>query len=76
MQPGGKSFQRKPFTIMPSSLKFAEISIAGSSMGGLENFVVDSNEAIKFKLLKTAKEMENADIEFEPAMTHQIYGEK
>ena len=45
-------------------------------MGGLENFVVDSNEAIKFKLLKTAKDMENAEIEFEPAMTHQIYGEK
>jgi len=55
------------------------ISIGGSlSMGGLEAYVIDANEALRFRLLRTPKDLEDSDsedVDFEPGMTHQIYGE-
>ena len=50
----------------------------GLTMGGLEAYVIDSNEALKFRLLKTQQDLEVADsgCDFEPLMSHQIYGEK
>ena len=48
-------------------------------MGGLEEYVIDSNEALRFRLLKTPQDLEVEDsdeIDFEPGMSHQIYGEK
>ena len=47
-------------------------------MGGLEAFVIDSNEALRFRLLKSPQDVESAESEqdFEPSMTHQIYGDK
>lgn len=50
-------------------------SIGGSRMGELEAFVTDSNEALKFKLLKNPQDAENDDVTFEPVMTHQIFGD-
>ena len=44
-------------------------------MGELEAFVTDSNEALKFKLLKNPQDAENDDVTFEPVMTHQIFGD-
>merc|ERR1712018_470156 len=51
------------------------LSIAGSSMGGLEAYVVDANEALKFKFLRRPEDAENDDLSFNPEMTHQIYGD-
>ena len=51
------------------------LSIAGNSMGGLEAFVTDSNEALSFKLLRSSQDAENEDINFPPEMTHQIFGD-
>ena len=50
----------------------------GLTMGGLEAFVIDSNEALRFRLLKTPQDLEvsESDSDFEPFMSHQIYGEK
>jgi len=50
---------------------------AGLTMGGLEAYVIDSNEALRFRLLRTPQDLEASDSEadFEPGMTHQIYGE-
>jgi len=47
-------------------------------MGGMEAFVIDSNDALKFRLLKNASDADIVDPEdeFEPVMSHQIYGEK
>ena len=47
-------------------------------MGGLEAFVIDSNEALKFRLLKRPSDVDTpeSDDDFEPEMTHQIYGDK
>ena len=47
-------------------------------MDGMEAFVIDSNDALKFRLLKNASETDivEPEDEFEPVMTHQIYGEK
>ena len=47
-------------------------------MDGMEAFVTDSNDALRFRLLKSVEDAENteAEDEFEPVMTHQIYGEK
>ena len=58
---------------------FQGLSIAdGPSMGGLEAFVIDSNEALKFRLLKRPSDVDTpeSDDDFEPEMTHQIYGDK
>ena len=50
----------------------------GLTMGGLEAYVIDSNEALRFRLLRTPQDLEVADSDrdFEPFMSHQIYGEK
>ena len=47
-------------------------------MDGMEAFVIDSNDAVKFRLLKNASDADivEPEDEFEPVMTHQIYGEK
>jgi len=41
---------------------------------GLEDYVEDANEALKFKLVRTKEDLEN-DQFFKPEMTHQIYGD-
>jgi hypothetical protein len=85
MQGNGKISQKAGSGTIPLLLKFIisiGLSIATSSMGGLEVFVVDANEALKFRLLRTPEDMssvegeDDIEREFEPAMCHQIYGEK
>jgi len=51
---------------------------SGMNMGGLEAYVSDACEALRFRLLKTPQDIEepeNEGLEFEPGMTHQIYGD-
>ena len=59
-------------------INFVGLTIGGSTMDGMEAFVIDSNDALKFRLLKNASDADIADPddEFEPVMSHQIYGEK
>jgi hypothetical protein len=39
--------------------------------------VVDSNEALKFRLIRTEADLDpEAEVDFQPSMSHQIYGEK
>ena len=46
-------------------------------MGALQAFVIDSNEALKFRLVRTEEDRDpDNDVDFQPEMTHQIYGEK
>ena len=55
------------------------MSIGGSSsaMGALQPFVVESNEALKFRLIRSEEDLDpEAELDFEPEMSHQIYGEK
>jgi hypothetical protein len=53
------------------------IGASSSSMGVLQAFVSESNEVLKFRLVRNEKDLEPAaDIDFEPSMSHQIYGEK
>lgn len=54
------------------------MSIGGSSssMGALQAFVVDSNDALKFRLIRGEEDLDSeVELDFEPAMSHQIYGE-
>jgi histone acetyltransferase 1 len=41
----------------------------------LAEFVVDGNEALKFKLARTPADMDDSSLEFGPEMCHQIYGD-
>jgi len=41
---------------------------------GLEEYVEDANEALRFKLVKQKEDVES-DQHFKPEMTHQIYGD-
>ena len=46
-------------------------------MGVLQAFVADSNEVLKFRLVRNEEDLDpEAEIDFEPSMSHQIYGEK
>jgi hypothetical protein len=46
-------------------------------MGALQAFVVDSNDALKFRLIRGEEDLDSeVELDFEPAMSHQIYGEK
>ena len=41
----------------------------------LAEYVCDGNEALEFKLVKTAGDIDNQDVGFPPEMCHQIYGD-
>lgn len=46
---------------------------------GLEEFVADANEAIRFKLVRNSDQVtggNNDEDVFHPEMSHQIYGEQ
>jgi len=42
----------------------------------LQSFIIDSNEALDFKLVRTSKDIEDEAATFKPEMSHQIFGEK
>jgi hypothetical protein len=46
-------------------------------MGALQAFVIDSNEALKFRLVRSEDDLNpEAEVDFQPEMSHQIFGEK
>lgn len=46
-------------------------------MGALEAFVADSNDVLKFRLIRSESDLDPAaDGDFPPEMSHQIFGEK
>ncbi|XP_066978661.1 histone acetyltransferase type B catalytic subunit isoform X1 [Macrobrachium rosenbergii] len=49
--------------------------ISGIAKDSLEHFVIDSNEALEFKLVRTESDLENEDTTFKPEMSHQVYGD-
>jgi len=42
---------------------------------GLEEYILDGNEALEFKLVKTAEDFNDEGKAFKPEMCHQIYGD-
>lgn len=54
------------------------MSVQGSDVQfaktGLEDYVEDANEALRFKLVRTPEDLNNKQY-FKPEMTHQIYGD-
>ena len=42
---------------------------------GLEEYILDGNEALEFKLVKTAEDFDDEEKAFKPEMCHQIYGD-
>ena len=42
----------------------------------VSKFLVDSNEAVEFKLVRSVEDLENAKSSFPPGMSHQIFGAK
>ncbi|KAK7086526.1 histone acetyltransferase 1 [Halocaridina rubra] len=49
--------------------------VSGIARNSLEPFVVDSNEALEFKLVRTEADFEDDDLIFKPDMSHQVFGE-
>ena len=41
----------------------------------LQEYVVDANEVLRFKLVKSAEDMDDSSLEFGPEMCHQTYGD-
>jgi len=41
----------------------------------LADYVVDANEALSFRLVRSAADLEDESLDFKPEMTHQIYGD-
>nr|CAG4637028.1 EOG090X06NC [Ceriodaphnia reticulata]SVE72949.1 EOG090X06NC [Ceriodaphnia reticulata] len=41
----------------------------------LQSFIIDSNEALNFKLVREPTDVENDETTFKPEMSHQIFGE-
>jgi len=41
----------------------------------LQEYVVDANESLNFRLVRKAQDIENSDQDFPPSMTHQVYGD-
>ncbi|XP_045454646.1 histone acetyltransferase type B catalytic subunit [Melitaea cinxia] len=42
---------------------------------GLDHLVVDGNEILEMKLVRTVEDLENDDTSFAPEMCHQVFGE-
>ncbi|XP_023348942.1 histone acetyltransferase type B catalytic subunit [Eurytemora carolleeae] len=42
---------------------------------GLAEYVVDANQALNFRFVGSAEDMENEKLVFQPEMVHQIYGD-
>ncbi|XP_045115060.1 histone acetyltransferase type B catalytic subunit-like isoform X1 [Portunus trituberculatus] len=52
--------------------------MAGMSViakNSLQYYVVDSNEALEFKLVRKPDDLENEDTTFKPDMSHQVFGD-
>jgi len=49
-----------------------ELKIQASA---LAEFVCDGNEALQFRLVKSAEDLEDPELSFKPEMCHQIYGD-
>ncbi|XP_076028263.1 histone acetyltransferase 1 isoform X2 [Oratosquilla oratoria] len=49
--------------------------VSGIARNTLQNYVVDSNEALEFKLVRSAADLENDEVTFKPEMSHQVYGD-
>lgn len=41
-----------------------------------KSYVADSNEAVEFKLVRDASDLESEDNIFKPEMSHQIFGDR
>lgn len=41
----------------------------------LAEYVLDGNDALRFKLVRTTKDVDDTNVEFGPEMCHQIYGD-
>jgi len=49
-----------------------DVDIAGSKEA---EYVCDSNEALEFKLIRSAQDLEDDSVSFKPEMSHQIFGD-
>ncbi|XP_069978242.1 histone acetyltransferase type B catalytic subunit isoform X1 [Penaeus vannamei] len=49
--------------------------VSGIAKSSLQHYVIDSNEALEFKLVRTAADLEDDETTFKPDMSHQVYGD-
>ncbi|KAK4323856.1 hypothetical protein Pmani_005495 [Petrolisthes manimaculis] len=53
----------------------AGTGISSITKNALQNYVLDSNEALEFKLVKCPEDLEDESTTFRPEMSHQVYGD-
>nr|CAG4647919.1 EOG090X06NC [Moina brachiata]SVE93024.1 EOG090X06NC [Moina brachiata] len=51
------------------------ISVGSYKKSILQTYVIDSNEALDFKLVRQPSDVENDETTFKPEMSHQVFGE-
>ena len=42
---------------------------------GVEEYILDGNEALEFKLVRISEDFDDEEKSFKPEMCHQIYGD-
>lgn len=42
----------------------------------IKPYIIDANEALEFKLVRSVKDVEDDEVCFKPDMSHQVFGEK
>ncbi|XP_071526683.1 histone acetyltransferase type B catalytic subunit isoform X2 [Panulirus ornatus] len=49
--------------------------VSGIAKSSLQYFVIDSNEALEFKLVRSPADLDDDETTFKPDMSHQVYGD-
>ncbi|XP_069951943.1 histone acetyltransferase type B catalytic subunit isoform X2 [Cherax quadricarinatus] len=49
--------------------------VSGIAKSSLQYYVIDSNEALEFKLVRSVADIDDDELVFKPDMSHQIYGD-
>lgn len=42
----------------------------------LQKFIINSNGALEFKLVRQVQDLEDENTSFKPSMSHQVFGDK
>ncbi|KAG7164502.1 Histone acetyltransferase type B catalytic subunit-like 1, partial [Homarus americanus] len=49
--------------------------VSGIAKSSLQYYVIDSNEALEFKLVRSPADIDDEESTFKPDMSHQVYGD-
>ena len=67
----------RDFLIVKFCIKFLDFrTMDDAATARLKAYIVDSNEALEFKLVRNVEDLENDETTFSPEMSHQVFGDR